>query len=413
MRYLIIGNGVAGFHCASTIRREDKTGALTVLTDEQAPFYSRPLIVDVMTGRRKEEEIFLATAEWYRRNGVSLISGVRVESVNVKKKEVVGRKGTWPYDRLLMATGSEPKGISLRGEGVFYLRTLADGARIRHHLPKVRRAIVYGGGPVGIKAAYTLLRAGLPVTVVVSSSRILSRVVDGEGSRRFQRLFEDQGATFLFGRDITGSLGRGRFTGVVTDKGEEIRGELLIVGKGVAPSISLAREAGIGCREGILVDDAMATDVEGVYGAGDVAEAPVAGEPAGDSLPGRVRRRAVVSLWHTGAAQGRTAGMSMAGKEGRYEGSVASNSLEYFGLPCISIGDVDVAGQESLVFEEGGAYRRFFFHGGRLAGAVLMGNTDGAGILLEAVRTGRNMRGYLSFLAMPRRGESPKMEVLF
>ncbi len=408
MDYLIIGNGVAGFHCASAIRREDKDGAVTVLTDEQVPFYSRPLIVDVMTGKKREEEILLAGAGWYRRKGINLVTGVAVESIDVKKRQVVSGKRKWPYDRLLIATGSTAKEVDLKREGVFSLRTLTDATGVRSHLPKVKRAIVYGGGPVGVKAAYALLLAGFPVTVVVSSPRILSRVVDGEGSARFQRLFEEKGATFLLGREIAGTLGRGRLTGVVTDKGEEIKGELLIVGKGVTPAIALAREAGIGCGEGIVVDETMATDAEGVYGAGDAAEAPL---PRPGGRNGRVR--GVVSLWHTGAAQGRTAGTNMAGREAPYEGSVAANSLEYFGLPCISIGDVNDRDRDTFVFEEKGSYRKFLFQGARLVGAVLIGNTDGAGILLDAVRTGRNIRGSLSLLGMPRRGGNPTMEVLF
>jgi NADPH-dependent 2,4-dienoyl-CoA reductase/sulfur reductase-like enzyme len=402
-RYVIVGNGIAGVSGAQAIRKEDGEGLITILSDEDRPFYSRPLIVDVMTGRRREDEILLLDEGGHRLRGFDLRLGVTVEAVDAKGAAVIADGKRIPYDRLLIAAGARPK-MPFRSDGdVRPLRTLTDARAVAARLPQVRHAVVYGGGPVGMKAAHALLLKGIPVTVVVTSSHILSRVLDNKTAARMEELFRAHGAFFRFDREITGVVaGSKGLAAVVTDRGEEIPGQLMIVAKGVAPDCTVAAEAGMDTDVGIVVGETMETSIPGVYAAGDVAQGP----RAGDGI------REVVSLWHVGAGQGRVAGVSMAGGNVAYEGSVGSNSMEFFGTACISMGRVTGEDCEEVIVEGKDVYARYLFRGPRLQGALLMGNIEEAGVILRALREGMPISDR-SILVGKRPAGQSTMEVLF
>jgi len=415
--YLIIGNGVAGMNCALSIRQHDREGTLTILTHEPVPFYSRPLIVDVMTGKKRKEDIILVQDEEYKRNRITLLKDVRVEKLDRKTRSVRTQEGVFFYKKLLIATGAEPKTIPLTGTGIFSLRTIQDAEVIARYLKHVKRAIVYGGGPVGIKAAYALLTAGIPVSIIVTSPHILSRVLDETVAIRFQKLFESHGATFYLQREIEDREGRSALKGVITDRGERIPGDILIVGKGVEPDLALIRDTEIKAGKGIVVNDKMETNCENIYAAGDVAEAPLSAHhyPLTTSLSPLTNQ--VISLWHVGASQGRVAGTNMAGSTCVYEGGVGSNSIEYFGLKCISMGTLKDTGTEEITIEENSVYRKYIFQEERLIGAVLLDDVTDAGTLLHAIRKGLPVKSHLlrhPLTPYPLRGtESISMEVLF
>ena len=429
-KYLIIGNGVAGIYCAFNIRMRDREGEIAIVTNENYPFYSRPLITDVMTGKKRVDDIVLLPENGYKRYGFTLMKGVQVKKVVFKEHRVTTTAGTQRFDRLVFAAGAVPKTIPFEGEGIFYVRTLEDAERIRAHLPGVKKAIVFGGGPIGIKAAYALMTAGIPVNIVISSSRMLSRVLDERSSQYFQALFEQNNARFWFNSDIKEIVRRKKgLKGIVTDKGEMVPGDILIVGKGVSPNLDIVRDTGIRIDKGILVDDYLETNCEGVYAAGDVAQAKVVTSssqqsaisyqqttPNVDNRSSIIDHRAssirhpvasnrdVLSLWPVGAEQGKIAGQNMTGGKRVYGGGVGSNSIEYFGLKAISMGITRDDGCETVLFERDGIYRRYFFDGERLVGAVLLGDINDAGVLLHAIRQTLPVKGFL--LSADRRQRS-------
>jgi nitrite reductase (NADH) large subunit len=423
-KYLIIGNGVAGIYCAFNIRMRDREGEIAIVTNENYPFYSRPLITDVMTGKKRVDDIVLLPENGYKRYGFTLMKGVQVKKVVFKEHRVTTTAGTQRFDRLVFAAGAVPKTIPFEGEGIFYVRTLEDAERIRAHLPGVKKAIVFGGGPIGIKAAYALMTAGIPVNIVISSSRMLSRVLDERSSQYFQALFEQNNARFWFNSDIKEIVRRKKgLKGIVTDKGEMVPGDILIVGKGVSPNLDIVRDTGIRIDKGILVDDYLETNYEGVYAVGDVAQAKVVTSssqqsaisyqqttPNIDNRSSSIRYPAignrqsainhvpfkdVLSLWPVGAEQGKIAGQNMTGGKRVYGGGVGSNSIEYFGLKAISMGITRDDGCETVLFERDGIYRRYFFDGERLVGAVLLGDINDAGVLLHAIRQTLPVKGCL------------------
>jgi nitrite reductase (NADH) large subunit len=402
-RYVIIGDGVAGVSAGLAIRKADPGGTITILSGDNRPFYSRPRIVDVMTGRRKEEEIILLSAAAHRLHGFDLSLGVNVEAIDAAGSAVVAEGKRIHYDRLLIATGAQPKMPFSDVPGMFPLRTVSDATAIRACLPGIKRAVVYGGGPIGMKAAHALLLEGLPVTIVVTSAQILSRVLDEKAARIVEDRFRMRGATFVFQREIVEAVVKDGLRAVITDKGEEIAGQLAIVAKGVRPDCGLARGTGITVDAGILVGEGMETTMSGIYAAGDVAQGPVAG----------TKRKEVVSLWHVGALQGRIAGVRMAGGEASYEGAVSSNSMEFFGLKCISMGLLKADDCDEVIGEEGNTYSKYLFRGNELQGALLLGQIDEAGVILEALRKGTPVINREALLNRRVILEQGTMEVLF
>lgn len=384
MGYLIIGNGISGIQASLYIRKYDTDTNITIITDEDYPFYSRPLIVDVMVGKREADETIIMDENFYKANNFSLLKGTRVKKIDPKDRYVETTQGKIGFKSLLIATGAKPKKIDKNKDGVFYLRQLKDAEKIRNYLKKVKKAIVYGGGPVGIKAAYSLISVGLPVSIVVSSPRIFSRVFDKKASDFLQGIFEKHGAKFYLETEIDDLIWQKGMKGVVTNRGDKISGEILIVGKGVRADTEIAYNAGIDVNEGILVDDKMETNIEGIYAAGDAAEAKTKVTVTSKDADGK----GVVSLWHIGAEQGKIAGINMAGLNRLYDGSVGSNSVEYFGIKAISMGITEGKGYSESVYEDSNQYRKLLFNGDRIIGAVLVGNIQGAGIILDAIKKG-------------------------
>jgi nitrite reductase (NADH) large subunit len=385
-QYLIIGNGVSGMHGAYFIRKLDRKGNITILTNEATPFYSRPLIIDVMTGKKRKDDLILLDEKKHNIYGFDLKKDVTVFHIDTKKRQAGTSVGDVKYEKLLIATGALPKKTNFERDGIFYLRTADDAERIGRYLKKVKKAIVYGGGPIGIKTVYGLLSIGIHVDVIVSSSHILSRALDRKASICFQEIFEKNGVSFYCNREIKDIIWKRGLKGIVTNRGEEIPGDIVITGKGVKPDIGIAQNAGIMTDKGIIVDDTMRTNIDNIFAAGDAAQASSA--ESGEQRVENRGEKKVVSLWHVGASQGKTAGYNMAGQSRIYEGSVSSNSVEYFGVKCISMGIVEGEGYEEIVFEEGRIYKKYLFNGETLVGAVLLDNIEGAGLLLNAIRTG-------------------------
>ncbi|HRV22223.1 MAG TPA: FAD-dependent oxidoreductase [Syntrophorhabdaceae bacterium] len=378
MDYIILGNGIAGIQGALNIRRYDREGDITIITDEEYGFYSRPMITDIMTGKRRPEEIILMGEEGYRAFGFKFMKGLSIKRIDLEKRCLYSSQDRIKFHRLLIATGARPKRIKKHRDGVYYLRSIKDALDIKRQLKNTKKAIVYGGGPVGIKAAYALLSWGMPVSIVVTSPQIMSRVFDKKTASVFQRLFEENGARFYLGSSIEDLVWQKGLKGVVTDRGDYIDGGILIVGKGVVSHTEIAEDAGISVNEGIIVNDMMETSEDGIYAAGDVAET--------NTGPGNKGR--VFALWHTGAEQGKVAGANMAGEKKIYSGSVSSNSVEYFGMKAISMGTMEGEGLKEEIYEDKDGYRRFMFRDELLVGAILVGNIQGAGILLNAIKKG-------------------------
>lgn len=379
-RIVIVGNSAAALAALESIRRLDGTCPITLIADETIPAYSRVLLPYLLCGERRD--LSLRPPDYYRRMGVRTLLGRR--ALGIESQAVVLDDGArLSFDRLLVATGSRaaiPDIPGVDGPGVFPLKNMADAVRIREHLPGARRAVILGGGLICLLVARALLKAGLSLSIAVSSDRLLSRMLDAEGSALVQARLVEAGVRVLTHTDAARIVGGdGGVRSVVTAAGEELPAEMVILAKGIRSNTDPARAGGLAVERGVLVDAFMRTSRPEVFAAGDCAEAP-------DLLvPGK---RTIGGTWFEAVAQGETAGANMLDLSRPGPGALKMNVMEGLGVAVASIGMSEAPDAEARVFARSwdGAYRKLVISRDRLVGAVLVGDVSEAGPIAMLIR---------------------------
>ncbi|NOX45176.1 MAG: NAD(P)/FAD-dependent oxidoreductase, partial [Caldiserica bacterium] len=241
MRHVVVGGGIAGLTAARRLRALDPSAEITVLQEEPLPYYLRPGLISVLAGEKDIADISPFPPEWFERQGIAYRPGVRAVRLAPDRREVElagGERVT--YDRLLLATGAEPfippiPGLSLDREGIFALRRAADAERIIAYLERAKRAIVVGGGLLGLEAARALTRRGLSAVVLESRPWLLPRQLDRRGSEVLARVLAEMGIEVRTGVVCRGIPGEGAVTGVQLEGGGRIAGEMVLVSTGIVP----------------------------------------------------------------------------------------------------------------------------------------------------------------------------------
>jgi len=375
LKHLIIGNSAAGVAAAEEIRRLSPEAQITILDREGLPFYSRVLTTWFLGGKLEREGLFLRDREFYSRLECKL-EKAEAKAILPHRRQVVTKSGdTFSYDYLLLATGAAATPVEVKGAslpGVFTLRNLADAEGILPFIEAGERAVILGGGLVSLKSAEALRHRGMAVTLAVSSSRILSRVLDETGANLVHKHLETRGYEIVTGEDCVEIKGEGRVSGVLLSSGREIPCRLVLAGKGVTPEVDLARQGGLQVKRGIAVNQRLETSAPGIFAAGDVAETR-------DRLTGQ---DTVSALWGNAVEQGRLAGRGMAGYPALYRGSLARNSLVLEDLGIISAGQLNgTAAGKVLERFWGNSYRKLVLQGQALMGVLAVGEPQGAGII--------------------------------
>jgi nitrite reductase (NADH) large subunit len=380
--YVIIGNSAAGISAARQIRRHDRKGRITVLSDESTFGYSRVMLPLYIARKIRKKDMLIAPKSYYASLGIGLRRGQRVEGVDPKTGRVHIQNGkTLAYDRLLVATGSSARRLDVPGEdlsGVHHLRQMADAEVIRKDLASVSGpVVVIGGGLVGVKSLEALIARKREVHLVISSDRILSQMLDREASDLFLRSFERKGIGVHLQTDVRGFEGRERLRGALLSDGTFLASAVAIIGKGVDPNIGCVAGTGVQINQGIVVDPHMATSLSGVYAAGDVVE-PF------DVIERKHRGNAI---WPLAVEGGRVAGSNMVDGVAVFSGAVRMNSVEVLGTRVISAGQRH-GDHEMIAFRKGGAvYCKLVFSEGRFSGFILAGDIGGAGVLTSLLRS--------------------------
>ncbi|MGY4706151.1 NAD(P)/FAD-dependent oxidoreductase [Candidatus Bipolaricaulota sp. J31] len=368
MRYVIVGGGIGGLTAARRLRDLDPPAEITVLQEEPFYYYLRPGLISVLAGERSIDEISPFPPEWFARHGISYRPGTKVVRILPDRREVeCGDGARLPYDRLLLATGSEPFVPPVAGiagkEGVFALRRAADVERILAYLERAKRAVVVGGGLLGLEAARALVRRGLGVTVLEANGWLLPRQLDREGSAVLAQVLGEMGIEVRTGVMAREILGERVVTGVGLEGGEVIAGEMVLFSAGIRPRVELAAGLGLPVSRGVAVDDFMGTGAPGIFACGDVAEwrgrvygvVPAAREQAGV---------AAANMYAEGSA--------------RYGGTIPAVRLKVVGVELLCVGDTQPRGgpysEARHADPERGIYRKFVWDGeGKLVGAVILG----------------------------------------
>ena len=376
---VVVGSSAAGIAACESAREHAPGCSITLVTADASPQYSRPLLAYVLAGRIGRPAIYWPEADLQVRVLSAVGHALACQSLLLDD----GTQLT--FDRLILATGARASTLSIPGAnlaGVHALRNLEDLDQIEKLAAPGRRAVVLGGGNVGLQTCEALLARGLTVTVVVTSSHLLSQMVDAEAGRRIADLFIRHGLDVRTGRDAVEITGDGHVEGVRLDDGELIGADLVIVGKGIKPNVEWLRGSGVRVNRGIVVDLCGRTSVPGVFAAGDCAEAI-------DPLTGR---SAVSGIWPVAYEMGRAAGAAAVGVERPSAGALRTNASRFFGEPIISIGEVCPERLEGATAEvlanRDGVYRKLVYHQGRLAGALLYGDISGAGGFYRRYREG-------------------------
>ena len=366
MRYLIIGNGVSGITSAELIRERDIESEITVITEEKYPYYARPQLIEFLAGNIKKEEIFFYTDEWYKSKKINVILEERVLRIDIAKKEVETDKGKYNYDKLLVASGAKPQIPPLENvnvEGVFTLRNLDDALNILSYIEGKETVILLGCGLLGLETGRALYQRGLKIIGLEFFPRLLPRQLDDEGSKVLQNIIQSKfGFSFYLGVKAKKVLKNNeKFVGIELEDGRIIHGDLLIISAGIIPNVEFAKNSGINVNKGIVVNDYMETNVEGIFAVGDCVE-----------HQGRIYGIIPACL-----DQAKVAVENIMGRKVEYKGTIPLNSLKVTGVDLTSIGEINPEGEgyEVKVYKDKeGFYRKLVFKDDKLVGAILLGD---------------------------------------
>lgn len=383
----IIGNSVAAIGAIEAIRKVDGNVGIRVISKEGYVVYGRPVISDFLKGKTKEEKLLSYRRKgFYEKNKVELILNEEIIKVDTEKKLLFSRSGKeYSYEKLLIATGGVPfippiKGSNLKN--VYTFTTLDDAKSLLELSKSIKKAVVIGGGLIGLKAAEGLHAQGVKVSVIELMDRILSLAFDKTSGNIVENRMQDVGID-IFTEASTEEIlddGNGNACGIRLKGGRVIESDIVVIAIGVAPNVSFLKDSGIAINRGILVDEKMETNIKGVFAAGDVAMGR-------DFFSAQNR---LLPIWPDAYKQGKIAGYNMVGVEKIYEGGLSMNSIELFGIATISAGNINPSeeGCEILVKadEKRWKYRKIVLKDNVVIGFVFLGEINRAGIFTGLIK---------------------------
>ena len=387
MHVAIIGCGVASITAARAIRQNAPEDNVTVYTDENHLYYPRPRLYEVLSGEKTVEEIYSYTPDWYAKLGINLQLGKKVLKISLANKELT-LEGVLKakYDKLLLANGARSFVPPIKGvdkKGIFTLRTVEDAVAIRDYAARTRKAIVIGGGLLGLEFAQCLRKLGQQVEVVEVYPRLLPMQLDQDGSAILEDYIRKLGIDMLLGVKTVEVLGKETVAGVSLDDGRDVSGELILISAGVRSNIRLAADAGIKVNKGVVVDDYLRTSADDVYAAGDVLE--FHGRVYG-IIPPAIEQASIASA------------NMLDGVKRVYTGTIPSMTLKVAGISLTSMGLVN---PEDSKYEEirridknEGTYKKIVLDQGKIVGAILLGDRKDTSTLAKLMQQQTDVSKY-------------------
>jgi NADPH-dependent 2,4-dienoyl-CoA reductase/sulfur reductase-like enzyme/pSer/pThr/pTyr-binding forkhead associated (FHA) protein len=371
-RFVIIGDGAAGLAAAERLRYADPSASIGLFTDDPSPGYYRAALTNYLLGELREDQLWAVSPDFYQSLGIRRVFG-RVVGVDAQRGVLWDTTSPTPtpFDGLLVASGARPRPPSFDGAhlpGVMTLRTIQDARQVVDHvrLRRLGRAVVLGGGALGLEWAHALSEHGVRVTIMERSARFLPNALDEVASDLLAARLRQAGIEVVLGDAVVAARpGQdGTVSAVLTQQGRKLECGLVAAALGVVASSEFLRDSGIKLAENgaIVADRRLATDVPNVWAAGDVAR--VEGEQ--------------LQLWEPARHQGRIAGDNMSGRGGHYQPGVHYFATRLFDLDFGRLGSIERAPnrQEFVDFPRGTgtiAYRKLVVEGGRLVGALMIG----------------------------------------
>lgn len=385
-KLVLVGNGMAGVRAIEhLLKLSPEAYEITIFGSEPHPNYNRIMLSSVLAGGSSMEEIIINDLEWYHSHGIRLYMGHTITSIDTAKRKVYSDKGiAMPYDELILATGSNPFMLPLPGaekEGVIAFRDIKDCQIMQETSQSYRKAVVIGGGLLGLEAARGLLHLGLEVSVVHIHPYIMERQLDEPASVMLRKELEEQGMKFLLNKQSEAILGKKRVKGLLFADGEIADADLIVMAVGIKPNVELAQKSGVQTNRGIVVNDYMETNIPGIYAVGECAEHR------------GIAYGLVAPLYEQGAVLAkRLAGVPTDG----YPGSVTSTKLKVSGVDVFSAGQfTERPGTRALRYQDEieGIYKKLVIQDDQLVGAVLFGDTGDGAQLFSMIKNGENIKG--------------------
>ncbi|TCQ08507.1 nitrite reductase large subunit NirB [Sphingomonas sp. PP-CC-3A-396] len=380
---VVIGNGMAGCRAVEELIARDPTRyRVTIFGAEPHVNYNRIMLSPVLAGEKTFEQIVINDHAWYATNTIELVTSDPVQAIDRVAKTVTARSGlTVSYDRLLIATGSDPFIIPVPGKdlpGVISFRDMADVDHMLEAAGKGGAAVVIGGGLLGLEAAHGLTLRGMKVTVIHLMPTLMERQLDEAAGWLLKSALESRGQVILTEANTAEIVGDTRVEGVLLKDGTLIPASLVVMAVGIRPSVALARDAGLDIGRGIKVDDHMVTSDPSILAVGECVEHD--GNVYGLVAP----------LWD----MCRALADGLVEQHSGYRGSVTSTKLKVAGLDVFSAGDFSGgAGAEDIVLRDAsrGIYKRVVVKDDRIVGAVLYGDTTDGGWYFDLLKRGEDI----------------------
>lgn len=385
IKYLIIGNGIAGLSAAREIRKIDDKGSMMMITNEPYLTYYRLKLTEYLSKDFEDEELLVNNEDWYKEKNIEVLLNMIVESLDVDKNEVKLDDGsTIKYEKLLLAMGSRPFIPPIPGkfkQGVLALRTLEDLKYIKSYFDECEDIVIIGGGPLSLEAAWHLNILGKNISLVVRSSYLMNKQLDEEISKKLEEKLIENGINIYLNSNTEEILGKAKADGIKLDNGEHIKADGVLFSTGIVPNIDIIRDTPIKFNRGIIVDNKFKTNIDNIYAAGDVAE-----------VDGRI-----IGLWTSSNEQGKVAGSNMAGKIVEHTEAKPFTTLRLGDdINIFSMGNVD---EYDKVYEHkednGNIHHKIFTTDGKITGGILFGDIKDMGKLRKAIIENMDIDSYL------------------
>ncbi|MEO7143500.1 MAG: nitrite reductase large subunit NirB [Bryobacteraceae bacterium] len=393
-RLVVVGNGMAGIACVEQILKHAPKFDIVIFGDETHTNYNRILLSSVLAGEKSLDEITLHPPAWYREHGMALNLGVRIVDIDASTKTVTGDDGSvTSYDKLLLATGSSALIPPIDGadkDGVFVFRNIQDASALLDRSGPGVKAVVIGGGLLGLEAARGLEVQGCDVSVVHLCDTLMERQLDSTGGSFLTRKMQSLGIRVLLNRQTSAILGNGRVQGLQFHDGERMDADLVVIAAGIRPNADLGRRAGLTVNRGIVVDDYMETSNPDIFAVGECVE----------------HRGVCYGLVAPLFEQGKVLAATITGNRGpMYEGTVEASKLKIMGVDVFSAGDYSdtAAGAEAVRYEDAslGVYKKLILSGGRLRGVILVGDASDSHRYMDWLRTSTDLSAQRRHLLFP------------
>ncbi|MBK1660089.1 NAD(P)/FAD-dependent oxidoreductase [Paracraurococcus ruber] len=389
MRILVVGAGPAGTRCAARVAERVRGASVTLAGAEPTLPYDRVALSKLLAGEARAEDLITHRLAALRDLGIAYRPGIAIAALDRAAGEAVTARGDrLAYDRLVLALGSAAIRLPLPGAGlpgVVLYRDMADVRAMLRAAQDRGRAVVIGGGLLGLEAAVGLAARGMRVTVVHAVDWPMERQLDAMAGGLLATRLGTRGIRFAMPASSMAVEGTERATGVRLSDGSVLPADLVVMAVGIRPQAALAREAGLPVNRGILVDDAMRTADPAIYAVGECAE----------------HRGRCVGLVAPALEQAEVAARAIAGEAAAWAPRADAAALKVSGTAVWSAGDIADSAAESIVLRDEAEerYRRLLLRDGRLVGAVLYGDTADAGFYLDLITTRRPVAGLRPLLA--------------